>query len=89
MQGEDVTSYLSLIGDRLNYCHLKDWKQLENGSWIPVAIGDVPDTTIDWKKLFGMIKFDGVFLLEYEQTFDIEDGFRRSLDFISKLADIS
>ena len=88
VQDEDVTSYLPLIGGRLNYCHLKDWKQLDNGSWIPVAIGDVPDTTIDWKKLFGTIKFDGVYLLEYEQTFDIEDGFARSLDFISTIVGI-
>ena len=86
VQDGDVISYLPLIGKRLNYCHLKDWKQLENGSWIPVAIGDVPDTTIDWVKLFDAIDFDGVFLLEYEQTFDIEDGFRRSLDFLSKIA---
>jgi len=88
VQNEDVISYLSLIGTRLNYCHLKDWKQLDNGSWIPVAIGDVPNTTIDWKRLLDTIAFDGVFLLEYEQTHDIEDGFKRSLDFISRIADI-
>ena len=86
VQSGDVVSYLPLIGERLNYCHLKDWKQLDNGSWIPVAIGDVPDTTIDWKRLFDSIEFDGVFLLEYEQTFDIEDGFRRSLGFISSIS---
>ena len=88
VQSGDVISYLPVIGERLNYCHLKDWRQLDNGSWIPVAIGDVADTTIDWERLFETIEFDGVYLIEYEQPKDIEDGFRRSLSFISKFVEI-
>ena len=84
VQSGDVIDYLPIIGKRLNYCHIKDWRQFDNGSWIAVAIGDVPYTTIDWKKLFNTIDFDGVFLLEYEQPHDIEDGFRRSLHYISE-----
>lgn len=76
LQKDSLESYVKLLNDRINYCHLKDWVQNEDGSWTAVAAGE---GSIDWKKLIDSMTFDGVYLIEYEPVEDVEDGIRRSL----------
>lgn len=71
-----------LLQERINYCHLKDWVQNEDGSWRAVGVGE---GAIDWKQLLNLMDFDGVYLIEYEPTEDVEDGIRRSLAYLRQL----
>ncbi len=73
---------LDLINDRINYCHLKDWRR-QGAGWEAVAIGD---DDLDYAPLFAQMKFSGVYLIEYEPTADVEDGLRRSLAYLKKVA---
>jgi sugar phosphate isomerase/epimerase len=77
---EDV---YKLIADKVNYMHLKDFAAIPGSDWLkPAACGEGP---VDWASLMGAIKdFDGPALIEYENTFDAEDGFKRSLAFLKK-----
>ncbi|HVU22914.1 MAG TPA: sugar phosphate isomerase/epimerase [Opitutus sp.] len=77
----DRTCALPLLNGRINYCHLKDWRRSGPG-WIACAIGD---DDLDYGPLLRDLRFDGVFLIEYEPTHDPEDGIRRSLDYLRKL----
>jgi sugar phosphate isomerase/epimerase len=77
----DRTCALSLLNGRINYCHLKDWRRVGPG-WIACAIGD---DDLDYAPLLRDVRFDGVFLIEYEPTHDPEDGIRRSLGYLRKL----
>jgi len=58
------------LNNRVNYCHLKDWIQYGGGSWVAAGVGD---GTMDWKPLLEKMSFKGVYLLEYEPTYDVED----------------
>jgi sugar phosphate isomerase/epimerase len=73
---------LDLLNDRINYCHLKDWKRHGKG-WIAGAIGD---DDLDYSPIFARMRFDGVYLIEYEPLEDTEDGIRRSLDYLGRVA---
>jgi sugar phosphate isomerase/epimerase len=79
---EDKGLLLDLLNDRINYCHLKDWKRHGQG-WIAGAIGD---DDLDYGALFAGMKFDGVHLIEYEPLEDTEDGIRRSLAYLEQVA---
>ena len=68
--------HLDLLNDRINYCHLKDWKRQGKG-WIACGVGD---DDLDYGVLIPKIRFDGVYLIEYEPLHDTEDGIRRSLE---------
>lgn len=72
-----------LIKDKVNYMHLKDFAKIPGSDWLrPAACGEGP---VDWASLMEAIKdFDGPALIEYENTFDAEDGFKRSLAFLRK-----
>ena len=72
--------HLGTLNDRINYCHLKDWHRTENG-WVACAIGD---DDLDYEPLLQDMKFDGVYLIEYEPLEDPEDGIRRSLDYLKR-----
>jgi sugar phosphate isomerase/epimerase len=71
------------ISDRVNYIHLKDFAPIEGSEYLtPAACGEGP---VDWKSLMDALKsYDGPALIEYENTSDAEDGFKRSLEFLKK-----
>lgn len=76
------TSYcLDLINDRINYCHLKDWRRKGTG-WEAVAAGD---DDLAYATLLPKLKFPGPYLIEYEPTGDVEAGLRRSLDYLKRI----
>ena len=77
----DRSCALPLLNGRINYCHLKDWRRSGQG-WIACGIGD---DDLDYAPLLRAVQYDGVFLIEYEPTHDLEDGIRRSLDYLRKL----
>lgn len=77
---EDDRYGLDLINDRINYCHLKDWKR-HAGGWTAVAIGD---DDLDYAALLKRTKFSGVYLIEYEPTEDVEAGIARSLAYLQR-----
>lgn len=79
LQAEEVSTYLDLINDRINYCHLKDWIQYDDGSWVAAGVGD---GEMDFKQLIEKMKYNGVYLIEYEPTHDVKDGIIRSLDYL-------
>ena len=72
---------LPLLNGRITYCHLKDWRRQGTG-WTACAIGD---DDLDYGPLLRSVRYDGVFLIEYEPTHDPEDGIRRSLDYLRRL----
>lgn len=78
----DARYCLDLLNDRINYCHLKDWHQRGEG-WVACAIGD---DALDYGPLFEKMKFEGVYLIEYEPLEDSEDGIQRSLDYLGAVA---
>lgn len=73
--------WVSIINERINYCHLKDWVACDGG-WVAGAIGD---GTLDYGTLLPKIAFDGTYLIEYEPLSDLEDGIRRSLTHLEQL----
>jgi len=73
---------LDIIDSRINYCHLKDWTRKGDG-WVAVAIGE---DEMDYGTLLARMSFDGVHLIEYEPTHDVEDGIRRSLAHLDRVA---
>jgi Sugar phosphate isomerases/epimerases len=77
----DRSYQLSLLDERITYCHLKDWRRRGDG-WEAVAIGD---DDLDYGSLLPRMSYDGIYLIEYEPTGDVEDGIRRSLEYLRKL----
>lgn len=78
---DDRTFLLPQINNRINYCHLKDWKRL-NGGWVACAIGD---DDLDYRPVFDKLTFDGVCLIEYEPLDDVPAGISRSLTYLDQL----
>ena len=78
---DDKNCCMEQINERINYCHLKDWKRKGDG-WIAVAIGD---DDLDYAYLFENMIYDGVCLIEYEPLHDTRDGIHRSLDYLNKI----
>lgn len=72
--------HLDLVDDRVNYCHLKDWKRVGEG-WEACGVGD---DDLDYPELLSRMRFDGVYLIEYEPLHDTEEGIRRSLEMLKK-----
>ena len=79
---DDKSYGLEIIDSRINYCHLKDWTRRGDG-WVAVAIGE---DDMDYASLLASMSFDGVYLIEYEPTADVEDGIRRSLAHLGQVA---
>lgn len=67
---------LDLLNDRITYCHLKDWKRDGEG-WVACGVGD---DDLDYGALIPQMRFDGVYLIEYEPLHDTEGGIKRSLE---------
>ncbi|TBL76359.1 sugar phosphate isomerase/epimerase family protein [Paenibacillus thalictri] len=76
-----LTDYAGLFGNRITYCHLKDWKRTQD-HWVACGVGD---DDIDWKTLLDSMRYDGVYFIEYEPAHDVEDGIRRSLNHLKAL----
>ncbi len=71
------------IKERVCYVHMKDFVSLESGHIKPAACGE---SDMDWKRILkGIGDRDIIAVFEYENTEDIEDGCRRSYDFINGL----
>lgn len=83
--GSPLADYARLFGDRINYYHLKDWKRTGD-YWTACGIGD---DDIDWDELLDETSYDGVYLIEYEPTLDVEDGIARSLNHLRRLRTVS
>ncbi|MDD5727190.1 MAG: sugar phosphate isomerase/epimerase [Victivallales bacterium] len=71
------------IRERVAYVHFKDFVTLPGtGRLKPAACGE---SDMDWDSLLAaMAGYSGPVLIEYENIEDIEDGYRRSLEFLRK-----
>jgi sugar phosphate isomerase/epimerase len=76
-----LTDYAKLLGDRINYCHLKDWKRIED-YWVACAPGD---DDLNYEELLKVVPFQGVYLIEYEQVHDVVEGIGRSLNYLRSI----
>jgi len=73
--------HLDLLNDRINYCHLKDWRRSGKG-WIACAPGD---DDLDYATLLRQMTFEGVYLIEYEPLEDTKKGIRRGIDYLQRV----
>ncbi|NRF92876.1 sugar phosphate isomerase/epimerase [Paenibacillus frigoriresistens] len=80
-EGRPLTDYAKLLGNRINYCHLKDWRRVDD-YWVACAPGD---DDLDYDALLKDVPFQGVYLIEYEQTDDIIKGIGRSLNYLRSI----
>ncbi|MDD3886252.1 MAG: sugar phosphate isomerase/epimerase [Victivallaceae bacterium] len=65
----------------IKYVHLKDFRTVSGGVK-PAACGE---GRLDWPRLMRTLAgYDGPALIEYELTGDVEDGMRRSLDYLKQ-----
>jgi sugar phosphate isomerase/epimerase len=76
-----LTDYAKLLGSRINYCHLKDWKRVDD-YWVACAPGD---DDLNYDELLKHVPFQGVYLIEYEQVDDVVDGIARSLNYLRSI----
>ena len=81
----DKDCCLTIVNDRINYCHLKDWKRQGEG-WVAVAIGD---DDLDYRPIFENMNYKGVCLIEYEPLHDSRDGIHRSLNYLQRIEEQS
>lgn len=70
-----------LLSGRINYCHMKDWKQHGEG-WLACAPGD---DNLDYRLLLPIPGFTGVYLIEYEPLEDTIEGIQRSLTYLRSI----
>lgn len=76
-----LREYARLLGERINYCHLKDWKRVGQ-AWAACGVGD---DDLDWDELLQATTYDGVYLIEYEPVHDVADGIARSLAHLRRI----
>ena len=77
----DPAAFYTLFRDSIRYIHLKDFRSVPGGVQ-PAACGE---GRLDWMKLMNTLAdYNGPALIEYELPGDVEDGLRRSLDFLRK-----
>jgi len=70
--------------DSVTYAHLKDFAPHQSSptGLLPAACGEGP---MKWEPLLKAMKgFEGPALIEYENAEDVEDGCRRSLEFLKR-----
>ena len=73
--------WFELFRERIILVHLKDFRDVKDGI-VPAGCGE---GRLDWRKLLDTLHVcDAPALIEYELPADIEDGLRRSLDFLKK-----
>lgn len=67
----------------VSYLHLKDFKETPQGALTPCACGE---GRLNWRILWDELKnFIGPAMIEYELTEDIEDGLKRSQEYLQKI----
>lgn len=72
----------ALLRDRISCIHCKEFALTPSGHLRPAACGD---TGMEWNNILSALKeFEGPVLMEYERTEDVEEGCRRSADFLGK-----
>ena len=78
-------SVFRIIKDRVAYVHLKDFKKMPSGHIKSAACGE---SGMDWNDIMkGIDDFNGPMLFEYEILEDLEDGLKKSFDYIMKIVD--
>ena len=79
-QGEPA-AFFRRFREHIPYIHLKDFRDVPGGV-LPAACGE---GRLDWPELMAALKeFDGPAMIECELTGDVQDGMRRSLDFLKR-----
>ena len=69
--------------DRIGYAHFKDFAKLPSGHLKPSYCGD---SDMDWAVILDVMRdFEGPALFEYENVEDIQDGLKKSYDYIRKM----
>ena len=77
-----VIAFYELFKSSIPYVHLKDFRDVEGGV-VPSYCGN---GRLDYKELMAVLKdFAGPVMIEYEPTEDVEDGMRKSLEFVRSL----
>ncbi len=75
----DPAGYFERYKKHIKYVHLKDFKDVPGGVF-PAGCGE---GRLDWPRLLEALRdYDGPALIEYELPGDIEDGLKRSLNFL-------
>lgn len=70
--------------DRIAYAHFKDFAAQPGGHLRPSFCGD---SSMKWDAILEAMKdFDGVALFEYENTEDVEEGLKKSYQYIKEKA---
>ncbi len=78
----DAVGFYELFRKEIRYVHLKDFRDVPGGV-VPAACGE---GRLDWPRLMRTLSgYDGPALIEYELPEDVEDGLRRSLDYLRKM----
>lgn len=81
--GENPLTVYEKIKDRVAVVHLKDFVTLESGHIKPAACGE---SKMNWKALIdAMENTDYPMLFEYENTEDIEQGIKKSFNYIKEM----
>ncbi len=67
---------------RIGYAHFKDFVKLPNGHLKPSFCGD---SDMDWDTILKtMRKFEGLALFEYENVENVEEGLRKSYQYVNE-----
>lgn len=77
-----LMDYVELLNPYIIALHIKDWTQYEDGSWSTVAVGE---TEFDWAPIFKAMSFDGVGLIEYENPKNVNEGMKKSIEYLEKI----
>jgi sugar phosphate isomerase/epimerase len=77
----DPVAFYEKFSSQVRYVHLKDFHRSAVGLH-PVACGE---GGLDWERLMAALRnYTGPALIEYELPEDVEDGLRRSLNFLTR-----
>ena len=79
------TYQIDLLNDRINYCHMKDWRRVGVDAWTACAAGD---DDLDYRPILERMRYDGVHLIEYEPLYDTVAGIRRSLAYLRSITEV-
>ena len=79
--GTDPVAFYTRFRDAVRYVHLKDFRSVPGGV-VPAACGE---GRLDWPLLMETLRdYRGPALIEYEVPEDVEEGLRRSLEFLRR-----
>jgi sugar phosphate isomerase/epimerase len=77
---DEIIAIYRKLKPRIAYMHLKDFRTVSGDLLAPCACGE---GRLDWKKLMaGFAGFSGLGMIEYENTGDVQDGLKRSLEVL-------